>query len=84
MTLCTHTHVHVQDSVHHQHSVGELERVVSAMRKVVERLQTENSSLKKSLTNAKAKKKSGHTDKMAAALEEENTKLKVAPPSTEI
>ena len=50
------------------------------MRKVVERLQAENSSLKKSLTNAKTKKQNGHTDKMAAALEEENTKLKVAPP----
>ena len=71
----------LQESVHHQHSVAELERVVSAMRKVVERLQAENSSLKKSLTNAKAEK-SGHTDKTAAVLEEENKKLKVSPKYT--
>ena len=49
------------------------------MRKVVERLQNENSSLKKSLTNARAKK-GGYTDKTAAALEEENNKLKVFSP----
>ena len=69
----------LQESVHHQHSVAELERVVSAMRKVVERLQAENTSLKKSLTNARAKKQSGHTDTTAAMLEEENNKLKVPP-----
>ena len=56
------------------HSVAELERVVAAMRKVVERLQGENSSLKKSLAAAKTRK-NGHTDK--ATLEEENNKLKV-------
>lgn len=44
------------------------------MRKVVERLQGENSSLKKSLAAAKTRK-NGHTDK--AVLEEENSKLKV-------
>lgn len=54
----------------------ELERVVSAMRKVVERLQAENNSLKTSLTNVKARK-SGQTDKTAIGLEEENNKLKV-------
>ena len=69
----------LQDGGHHQHSVSELERVVSAMRKVVERLQAENSSLKKSLTNTKAKK-SGLSDKTTVAgLEEENNRLKVAP-----
>ena len=54
----------------------ELERVVSAMRKVVERLQAENNSLKKSLKM----RKNGHMDKTATGLEEENTKLKVNPP----
>ena len=47
---------------------------MTAMRKVVERLQGENSSLNKSLAAAKTRK-NGHTDK--AALEEENGKLKV-------
>ena len=56
---------------------------MSAMRKVVERLQNENSSLKKSLTNARAKK-GGHTDKTVAALEEENNKLKVFPPKIDM
>ena len=44
------------------------------MRKVVERLQSENNSLKKSLAVAKSRK-SGQRDK--TALEEENNRLKV-------
>ena len=62
----------VQEGSHH--SVTELERVVGAMRKVVERLQTENGSLKKSLAVAKSRK-NGHTDR--TVLEEENSRLKV-------
>ena len=53
----------------------ELERVVAAMRKVVDRLQGENNSLKKSLATAKSRK-NGHTEK--TALEEENSRLKVS------
>ena len=57
--------------------MAELERVVTAMRKVVERLQGENNSLKKSLAAAKTRR-NGHTDKASlTVLEEENSKLKV-------
>ena len=44
------------------------------MRKVVERLQGENSSLKKSLAAAKSRK-NGHSDR--SVMEEENNRLKV-------
>ena len=54
--------------------MSELERVVVAMRRVVERLQGENSSLKKALAAAKSRK-NGQTDKKV--LEEENSRLKV-------
>lgn len=60
------------------HKVGELEKVIAAMKKVIEKLQTENNNLKKSNTAfsrpTQAKLEGG---KKLAAVQEENSKLKV-------
>lgn len=58
-------------------NVGELERVIAVMKKVIEKLQTENENLKKS--SAAARPAPGKTDsgKKLAELQEENSKLKV-------
>ena len=58
-----------QDSTVGGRSVTEMERVVAAMRKVVERLQSENESLRKSAAKPRG---TG-----VAQLEAENKKLKV-------
>ncbi len=59
------------------HSVGELEKVITSMRKVIEKLQAENESLKKS--SAISRPAQGRTEggKKVTALQEENSKLKV-------
>ena len=61
--------MYVQDG---SQSAAELERVVSAMRRVIERLQTENTSLK---SRAKV---NGVKSTTLTALEKENKKLKVS------
>lgn len=57
------------------YSVAELEKVVSSLKKVIERLQSENESLKKSSAVPRPGKAEG--GKKTAALLEENNKLKV-------
>ena len=60
--------------------MAELERVINAMRKVIERLQAENEGLKKSgsATSLRASAQSKvNPEKQISALKEENTKLKV-------
>lgn len=57
------------------HRVAELEKVVSSLKKVIERLQSENESLKKSSAVPRPGKAEG--GKKAAALQEENNNLKV-------
>ncbi len=52
-------------------SAAELERVVNAMRRVIERLQSENTSLKNRV------KVGGTKSTTLTALEKENTRLKV-------
>ena len=57
------------------HSVVELERVIGAMRKVIEKQQVDNETLKRSNAAARI----GQGGKKMALLQEENAKLKVRP-----
>ena len=66
----THTHTHTYTHTHSQgerFSAGDVERVIAAMKKVIEKLQAENETMKKS---AKRHQPVGATDL-------ENRKLKV-------
>lgn len=63
-------------------SVAELERVVSAMRKVVEKLQRENDGLKKTVSRVKKHQQQsqheGDTSDSTGKLEAENKRLRVS------
>ena len=59
------------------HSVGELERVVSSMKKVIEKLQGENESLKRSAASSRPAQGRTEEGKRIISLQEENNKLKV-------
>ena len=76
-----HTHTHTIVSLEHLdthspqdggQSAAELERVILAMRKVIERLQSENSSLKSRVRSSQNKVSA------LSGLEEENKRLKVS------
>lgn len=72
------------ESSHHEgkvlgdNRVCELERVISAMKKVIEKLQTENDNQKKILSaNSKPPQAKLEGGKKLVVLQEENSKLKV-------
>ena len=61
------------------HSVGELEKVITSMKKVIEKLQSENESLKRSTTVSRlAQSKASEGMKKVTSLQEENKKLKAS------
>lgn len=69
---------HQEERTVEGHSVGELERVVSSMKKVVEKLQAENESLKRSSTSSRPPQgRTAEEGKKVISLQEENIKLKV-------
>ncbi len=59
------------------HSVGELERVINAMKKVIEKLQTENEKLKRIQGASNPAQIKAEGGKKTATLQEENSRLKV-------
>ena len=59
------------------YSVGELEKVVNSMKKVIEKLQMENDTLKRSQAASRPTQTKTEGGKRATALQEENNRLKV-------
>lgn len=59
------------------HSVEELERVISAMKKVIEKLQVENETLKRNQSASRPAQTRTEGGRKLAALQEENSKMKV-------
>lgn len=57
--------------------MGELERVITSMKKVVEKLQAENESLKRSTASSRPAQGRTEEGKKCISLQEENNKLKV-------